>query len=914
MRPTRAGWAALFLAGLTLMSAATTGNNLLYLAYGLLASLLLLSAVLGRLNLRRLAVAGEWPERLMAGAETPLGLRLRNAGAWSSYAVEGLERLAPGASALRWRRVTLERRGRAELALTLESSWPFGLVLHRRPLSVAGLVLPRLRPARSAAEIRAEAKPDGRPTLRRGRGGEELFGVRPHGPEDDARLINWKLTAKTGRPVVVERADPHDSKVTVRLSSTADRDVEEAASAAKFHLDLGAEVRLVTPAGDTGFGRGLPQLDRILRALAELGGAATASRLSAVQTQSDEGRLRRVLDLSSVVVLLGMALIEELSGVLFLAGGALMGAGIALRPRGWRPPRALWTAVSLSILLYTTLIDWRMSGVTVANTHLILYLLVNRAWSQLDARELRQGFLIHFLAFFLISGLTISLWYFPFFLVYFTLSAYALTLFAGGPARPLRLLLPLSLLGGALIFAGTPRLDGLRRYNPFVDTGLDKFEMRRESTIAFSENVSLGFFGELKRSSARALRLRPLAAAERPGPVRVRGAAFEFFDGRRWSKGKVYRDGGLWARREGRQLLFPARPGPTAAYDVQVFPMALSNMFTVDAVASAEADDAAYYDHTDAVYFAQPHLAGARYRLYSRRGALGFPQKPGVLERFLRLPENLDPRIAELSAALAKERGPEETARAVESHLREAYGYSSYSDSADRTLPDFLFKTRRGNCEYFATAMAVMLRQARIPSRLVTGFYSDEWNEFGRFYDVRQGQAHAWVEAYVEGKGWLTFDPTPPQSALSGAAEALGRKAQRWFNAVQAKWYANVIGYDQYVQRNTFRRLSVGFSAEGLLPWLYRGAALSALLLAGMAFSRMRIRRADDFFTEAQAKLERAGYKREPWWTPREYAQSVGLPEFKELAELHYVDRYARVLTAEQRARAKALCARIKSQ
>lgn len=913
MRPTRAGWAALLLAALTLMSAATTGNNLLYLAYGLLASLILLSLVLGRLNLRRLAVSGEWPDRLMAGALTPLGLRLRNAGRWSSYAVEGVERLGPGAEALRWRRVLLERRGRAEVGLTLESSWPFGLVLHRRPLSVEGLVLPRLREARSAAEIRAEAKSDGRPSLRKGRGGEELFGVRPHGPEDDARLINWKLTAKTGRPVVVERAAPHDSKVTVRLRSPADRDVEEAASAAKFHLDQGVSVRLVTPAGDTGFGRGLAHLNVILRALAELGGGSTSARLGSAGTDVDEPRLRKLLDLSAIVVMLGMRLIEELEPGLFLAAALLILAGLLWRER-LRPPKLLWTALSLMILLYATLVDWRVSGVTVANTHLILYLLVNRSWSKLDPRELRQGFLIHFLAFFLISGLTISLWYFPFFLAYFALASYALTLFAGGPARPLRLLVPLSLLGGTLIFAGTPRLDGLRRYNPFVDTGLDKFEMRRESAIAFSENVSLGFFGQLKRSSARALRLRPLAAAERPGPVRVRGAAFEFFDGRRWSKGKVYRDGGVWARREGRQLLFPARPGPTAAYDVQIFPMALSNMFTVDAVASAEADDAAYYDHTDAIYFAQPHLAGTRYRLYARRRPIGFAHKSGLLERFLRLPPGLDPRISELALRLSEGRGPEEAAREMERHLRQAYGYSSYSDSADRTLSDFLFKTRRGNCEYFATAMAVMLRQAGIPSRLVTGFYSDEWNEFGRFYDVRQGQAHAWVEAHVEGKGWLTFDPTPPQSALSGAAEALGRKAQRWFNAMQAKWYSNVIGYDQYVQRNTFRRLSVGFSAEGALPWIYRGAALIAVFLGLMSLSRMKSVKRKDFFELAQAKLEKAGFKREPWWTPREYAQSVGTPAFKELVELHYKDRYAGALSKEERFRAKSLIARINPQ
>ena len=77
-------------------------------------------------------------------------------------------------------------------------------------------------------------------------------------------------------------------------------------------------------------------------------------------------------------------------------------------------------------------------------------------------------------------------------------------------------------------------------------------------------------------------------------------------------------------------------------------------------------------------------------------------------------------------------------------------------------LAHFLFETRAGHCEYFASAMAVMLRAIGIPSREVNGFLPGEYNDLGGDYIVRASDAHSWVEAYFPGSGWITFDPTPP--------------------------------------------------------------------------------------------------------------------------------------------------------
>src|SRR5690606_4697902 len=129
-------------------------------------------------------------------------------------------------------------------------------------------------------------------------------------------------------------------------------------------------------------------------------------------------------------------------------------------------------------------------------------------------------------------------------------------------------------------------------------------------------------------------------------------------------------------------------------------------------------------------------------------------------------PPNLHPRIRELAESVAgKHReSPRLAARTLETALRTGYQYhlESTSGAAADPLYDFLFVSKRGHCEFYSTAMVVMLRALGVPARNVTGFVGGTFNRFGDFYAVRQGDAHSWVEAYLPGRGWTRFDPTPP--------------------------------------------------------------------------------------------------------------------------------------------------------
>lgn len=134
------------------------------------------------------------------------------------------------------------------------------------------------------------------------------------------------------------------------------------------------------------------------------------------------------------------------------------------------------------------------------------------------------------------------------------------------------------------------------------------------------------------------------------------------------------------------------------------------------------------------------------------------------LPNFRQLPETMDPRITQLADRIAAPHHSQfDKAIALEQHLREEYAYDfdSIFKSQQRTpLSQFLFETKKGHCEYFASALAVMLRTQGIASRLVTGFSATNQNPMTGYYDVYALDGHAWVEAYVDEIGWLELEPT----------------------------------------------------------------------------------------------------------------------------------------------------------
>src|SRR5581483_6937368 len=131
---------------------------------------------------------------------------------------------------------------------------------------------------------------------------------------------------------------------------------------------------------------------------------------------------------------------------------------------------------------------------------------------------------------------------------------------------------------------------------------------------------------------------------------------------------------------------------------------------------------------------------------------------------YLRLPRQ-DRRITDLARQItALATNSYDRAVAIQDYLCHNFGYTLDPLAIDVSDPigSFLFKSRRGYCEYFAAAMTVMLRSLNIPARLVNGFQTGTYNRVGKDFVVRARDAHSWVEVYFPQYGWIPFDPTPP--------------------------------------------------------------------------------------------------------------------------------------------------------
>jgi hypothetical protein len=278
----------------------------------------------------------------------------------------------------------------------------------------------------------------------------------------------------------------------------------------------------------------------------------------------------------------------------------------------------------------------------------------------------------------------------------------------------------------------------------------------------------------------------------------------------------------------------------------------------------------------------------------------------------LQLPE-ISARVRNLARDLAKSGAtPYDVARRIEAYLNENLRYSLdlRRETELDPLDDFLFHRQAGNCEYFAAGMAVLLRAAGIPARVVNGFQRGEWNDIGQFYAVRQRDAHSWIEVFFPDVGWVTFDPSP-RAAFEQQAFGGSGWIRKNFDALRMRWDRYVIDYnvgDQALLAMSLRRRSVAFRQSLGRTWelwsfqtshtirrLWKqygyivGAAIALVAAVVVLFrkvplgalgsvwlARTRVRRSRVVFYERMLRLlARRGIARPPTVTAREFASTL---------------------------------------
>jgi hypothetical protein len=214
------------------------------------------------------------------------------------------------------------------------------------------------------------------------------------------------------------------------------------------------------------------------------------------------------------------------------------------------------------------------------------------------------------------------------------------------------------------------------------------------------------------------------------------------------------------------------------------------------------------------------------------------------------------------------------------------------------SVDDFMFNTRRGFCGHYASAFAMLMRAGGVPARVVTGYIGGEWNPIGRYFLIRQSEAHAWTEVWIEQRGWVRVDPTSvvaPERLRAGLLDLLPDAVSaprrfvhnsRWltqmgqaWDALNAWWNDSVLEFDFRTQLNILDRL--GFDSPGWqqLGWAFALALCFWMLWMAWQMGRLPAGPRSDRLSQAYqrlcAKLASAGIAREPHLGPLAYADAV---------------------------------------
>ncbi|MFZ1702336.1 MAG: DUF3488 and transglutaminase-like domain-containing protein [Pyrinomonadaceae bacterium] len=496
-----------------------------------------------------------------------------------------------------------------------------------------------------------------------------------------------------------------------------------------------------------------------------------------------------------------------------------------------------------------------------------------------------------------------------------------------------------------------------------------------KTSTGFSDTVRLGGIGKIQENNEVVMRVGLEPTAISTNDLYFRGVALDTFDNLSWSKSKV-----------GPPSTFIRGPG---------------DVFTIDKPDAR--DDLVvqtyYLEPLDTnVLFALPRAVGVKsgFPLVAKDpyGALKYRQSPErvtysvfsdlshpsveelradsqpysvELANYRELPTRYDQRIADLALTItSKADNRYDKALAIEGYLRTTFAYTlEQKAGGSEPLADFLFNVREGHCEYFATAMAVMLRTQGVATRIVNGFHGGEYNDAAGMTIVRQKNAHAWVEVYFPGEdAWISFDPTPAGDGGTSASAGILGSVNKYLEALETFWIQYFVAYDNQEQRSMARTVRgsfldyqagiagfLGQTRDAVAEWLSKvrgdkGAqasraavgyaiayiAVSCVMIVFLIWLVRRIRRSRiwtslrerlsrtprpsvvEFYERMQRILTEKGLTREPFQTPLEFASALGMPEAVTITEKYNRVRFGQAeLTQDEAVEVNSWLEKIKT-
>lgn len=622
-----------------------------------------------------------------------------------------------------------------------------------------------------------------------------------------------------------------------------------------------------------------------------------------------------------LVALLGLAVAPHLvnlspwiTGPFYLMAGWRLSA--ALRPK-LLPGRWLLLGLTLlalaNVALHLGVADGRNGGVALLVAMLGLKLL--------ELRSRRDLYMAVFLGYFVVvtqflfqQGLPLAAYLGG---VVVGLTGVLVAMNRATPGAPLG---PALAQAGRLLAAAVPAMAVLFVLFPRLTGPLWGLSVNLSGAITgISNEISPGSISQLSQSRATAFRVTFEDPVPPPAARYWRGLVLWDTDGRTWSSGPPLPYGYRGA--------LPTVSGNPVRYEVTLEPTQQPYLFLLDLPRAAPTDA-----HLAPELTAQTRTAITRRLTYrgeawpeGRQTRLTAQER----ERGLWLPDTVTPRMEALVAGWRAEgaEGPVMVQKALAHFHTQPFVYTLAPPPLGEAPEDqFLFDTKRGFCEHYATSFTLLMRLAGIPARVVVGYQGGEFNPHGDHWIVRQSDAHAWTEVWLEGGGWTRIDPTaavaPERIEHSIGSEqgeegapvlfeleapgALGRmlREARWLaDSLELGWHRWVVGYSRDRQLGLLSDLGLGRLAgygQGLLAVGLGAAALGlgALLLQLAGAGPAEPVR--DAYRRLQRKLSRAGLVVHPWDGPSDLQRAALAafpehgPELRRLFALYIGLRYGR--------------------
>ncbi len=290
------------------------------------------------------------------------------------------------------------------------------------------------------------------------------------------------------------------------------------------------------------------------------------------------------------------------------------------------------------------------------------------------------------------------------------------------------------------------------------------------------------------------------------------------------------------------------------------------------------------------------------YRADSQTGGVVIQRNPINKRHYLQLPDRLPSRIQDLASVIGRTgNNDRDRVTYLENYFRNGgYRYSTKDlATGDRAVELFLFEKKQGHCEFFASSFALLLRAAGVPCRLVGGYLGGEYNQLGGYYLVSEDKAHVWVEAYIEGSGWVRIDPSSLATNAGDvwnapAASGLIRRISLTYDSMNHLWNRSVITYD-FEQQITIVR-SIGSRLQVVSPGevMRRAVPYAAviLLFAGLLFVS---RKASLFHSREQRILNRFLQIVEREWDISSSMGGLGLFEIDSSADNYLVSEFVAI-------------------